>query len=335
MVVYRRGGRRRYVLVLLVLTAITLVTLDSRSGDSGPLGVIGRAAHEVVTPVAKGVDFVTEPVGDWFEGVTSSGSLKRENDRLRTELAEAESKVRRGDAALQENRRYKELLDLEIPEDAETVTANVILGPAGNYESTIVIDKGSGAGIAEGMPVVAAEGLVGRVVEVWSSGAKVLLLTDPRSGVSVRMVRPRLTGEAEGRAGRSTLALDLVEPAEGAPSPGSTGTSTSTSGTTISDETSASSTSATVSVESTTSTSVATTSPLEGFDVVVGDDAVTSGLEGSVYPPGFLVGEVISIESNPGTTLHRVILRPFVDFSRIEIVRVVRWTPPPATPEGG
>ncbi|MCZ7534560.1 MAG: hypothetical protein M5T61_00555 [Acidimicrobiia bacterium] len=67
------------------------------------------------------------------------------------------------------------------------------------------------------MPVVAAEGLVGRVIEVWSSGAKVLLLTDSRSGVSVRMVRPRLTGQAHGRAGRSTLVLDLVEPIKGTP----------------------------------------------------------------------------------------------------------------------
>jgi len=288
MVAYRRGGSRRYVLALLLLTAVTLVTLDSRSGESGVLGFAGRAAHQVVSPVAVGVHAVTGAVADWFDGVTSAGSLKRENDRLRQDLAEAESKARRGDAALQENRRYKDLLDLEVPEDAEAVTADVILGPSGNYESTIVIDKGSSAGIAKGMPVVAAEGLVGRVVEVWPNGAKVLLITDPRSGVSVRMVRPRLTGEAEGRAGRSTLVLDLVEPAAPAPR----------------------------------------------FDVVVGDDAVTSGLEGSVYPPGFLVGEVLSIESKPGTTLHRLIVRPFVDFSRLEIVRVLRWTPSPAAPEG-
>ena len=325
MVAYRRGGRRRYVLALLLLTAITLVTLDRRSGESGPLGVMGRVAHEVVSPVAKGVHAVTEPVSEWFDGVTSAGSLKRENDRLHADLAAAESKVRRADAALRENRRYKDLLDLEIPEDSEAVTANVILGPSGNYESTIVIDKGSSSGVAEGMPVVAAEGVVGRVVEVWASGAKVLLLTDPRSGVSVRMVRPRLTGEAEGRAGRSTLVLDLVEPGAGAPAPAATTSTTSTTGSTTTVATTA---------DSTTSSTVAAAPP-EGFDVVVGDDAVTSGLEGSVYPPGFLVGEVLSIESNPGSTLHRVVLRPFVDFSRLEIVRVIRWTPPPATPEGG
>lgn len=332
MVVYRRGGRRRYVLALLLLTAITLVTLDSRSGDSGPLGVIGRAAHEVVSPVARGVHAVTEPVGDWFDGITSAGSLKRENDELRADLAEAESKIRRGDAALQANRRYKELLELPIPEDTEAITANVILGPSGNYESTITIDKGSGSGIAEGMPVVAAEGLVGRVVEVWGSGAKVLLLTDPHSGVSVRMVRPRLIGEAEGRAGRENLVLDLVEPTADASAAAAT---TSTTSTTVAGEATTSSV-ATTSGAAPASTTTSTTVPAAvGFDVVLGDDAVTSGLEGSVYPPGILVGEVLSIDSEAGTKLHRVVLQPFVDFSRIEVVRVLRWTPPPAPPGGG
>jgi len=327
MVVYRRGGSRRYVLVLLLLTAVTLVTLDRRSGESGPLGVIGRVAHEVVSPVATGVHAVTEPVGDWFDGLTSAGSLKRENNRLRSDLAEAEAKARRGDAALQENRRYKDLLDLEIPEDSDAVTANVILGPSGNYESTIIIDKGSSAGVAAGMPVVAAEGLVGRVVDVWAGGAKVLLLTDPRSGVSVRMVRPRLTGEAEGRAGRSTLVLNLVEPEVGAPAPSAMASATTAAASSVPETGAGSAT--------TSSSAVATVPPAEGFDVLVGDDAVTSGLEGSVYPPGFLVGEVLSVESSPGNMLHRVILRPFVDFSRIEMVRVLRWTPPAAPPEGG
>lgn len=332
---YRRGGGRRYVLALLVLSAITLVTLDSRSGDSGPLGFLGRAAHEVVSPVAEGVHAVTRPVGDWFDGLTSAGSLKKDNDRLRATLADMQSKVRRADAALQENRRYKELLDLPIPEGAEAVTANVILGPSGNYESTMTIDKGSHAGIALGMPVVAAEGLVGRVVDVWSGGAKVLLLTDAHSGVSVRMVRSRLIGEAGGRSGKETLVLDLVEPAASA----ATDATTTTTSTTVADGAAAgtaSSTSTSMVPVGATSSTTSTTGPASGvFDVAVGDDAVTSGLEGSVYPPGFLVGEVMSVESDPGTTLHRVVLRPFVDFARLETVRVLRWTPPPATTGGG
>ena len=328
MVVYRRGGRRRYVLALLLLSAITLVTLDSRSGDSGPLGVLGRAAHEVVSPVGRGVHAVTEPVGDWFDGITSAGSLKRENDELRADLAEAESKIQRGDAALQENRQYKELLELPIPEDTEAITANVILGPSGNYESTITIDKGSDSGIAEGMPVVAAEGLVGRVVEVWRSGAKVLLLTDPHSGVSVRMGRPRLMGAALGGAGRYNLDMDLVSP----PADGSAAVATTS--TTVAGDATTSSV-ATTSGAGAASTTTTTAPTAVGFDVVVGDDAVTSGLEGSIYPPGILVGEVLSIDSDAGTKLHRVVLQPFVDFSRIEVVRVLRWTPPPPPPDGG
>lgn len=271
---YRRGGRGRYVLLLLVLTAVTLITLDRRSDDSGPLGALGRLAHEVVSPVGGAVDAVTTPVADWFDGITSAGSLKRENKELREQLAEAKAAARRGDAAVQENRQLNALLGLQLPEDLETIPARVTAGPPGNYEWTITINRGSGDGVIEGMPVVGDEGLVGRVVDVWRSGAKVLLVTDPRSGVSVRMTRGRATGEAEGRAGADTLALDIVD---------------------------------------------------SEAEIIEGDDAQTSGLQGSSFPPGIPVGEVESMDAVQGDLVRRVLLRPFVDLDRIEYVRVLRW----------
>lgn len=271
---YRRGGRGRYVLLLLVLTAVTLITLDRRSDDSGPLGVLGRLAHEVVSPVGGAVDAVTTPVADWFDGITSAGSLKRENKELREQLAEAKAAARRGEAAVQENRQLNALLGLQIPEGIETIPARVTAGSPGNYEWTITINRGSSDGVIEGMPVVGDEGLVGRVVDVWRSGAKVLLVTDPRSGVSIRMTRGRATGEAEGRAGADTLALDIVD---------------------------------------------------SEAEIIEGDDAQTSGLQGSSYPPGIPVGEVESMEAVQGDLVRRVLLRPFVDLDRVEYVRVLRW----------
>ena len=62
------------------------------------------------------------------------------------------------------------------------------------------------------MPVVAAGGLVGRVIDVWKGGCDVLLLEDPDFGVWVRMVRERITGPAQGQAGRSTLTVDFTGP---------------------------------------------------------------------------------------------------------------------------
>ncbi len=63
-------------------------------------------------------------------------------------------------------------------------------------------------------------------------------------------------------------------------------------------------------------------------DVSVGDEVVTSGL-GGVFPRGLRIGEVTRAEPVPTEGTLRVLIRPAVDFSRLESVFVVR-----AVPEG-
>lgn len=62
-------------------------------------------------------------------------------------------------------------------------------------------------------------------------------------------------------------------------------------------------------------------------DVVVGDVVVSSGIDG-IYPKGFVIGRVESIERSGGA-YRRIMVRPAVDFSSLEEVLVV-VTPTPA-----
>jgi rod shape-determining protein MreC len=208
----RGGGRRRYVLVLLVLTAVTLITLDQREGDSGPVGGAGRFAHRVVSPVSNLASDTLRPVSDWFDGVLHAGSLKRDNDRLKRALEKARIEAARNESALAENRLLNRLAGRVFLDAIPSVVARVVAAAPGNFERTVALDRGSERGIKVGMPVVAADGLVGRVVEVWRGGCNVLLLEDPTFGVGVRMVRERITGVAEGKAGSSLLRVDFDGP---------------------------------------------------------------------------------------------------------------------------
>jgi rod shape-determining protein MreC len=67
-------------------------------------------------------------------------------------------------------------------------------------------------------------------------------------------------------------------------------------------------------------------------DVKAGDLVVTSGIDG-IYPKGFVIGTVQTVDRGPGT-YHEIRIRPAVDFSRIEEVLVV-LTPPPARDSAG
>ena len=65
----------------------------------------------------------------------------------------------------------------------------------------------------------------------------------------------------------------------------------------------------------------------EVFDVVAGDIVVTSGIDG-IYPKGFIIGSIESVE-RVGGSYKRITIKPAVDFTSLEEVLVV-LTPTPA-----
>ena len=71
----------------------------------------------------------------------------------------------------------------------------------------------------------------------------------------------------------------------------------------------------------------------EVFDVVVGDVVVTSGIDG-IYPKGFVIGRIESVE-RAGTAYKRITIKPAVDFSSLEEVLVVVTPTPAHEAEGG
>jgi rod shape-determining protein MreC len=60
-------------------------------------------------------------------------------------------------------------------------------------------------------------------------------------------------------------------------------------------------------------------------DVKTGDLVVTSGIDG-IYPKGFVIGTVDRVDRGLGA-FHEIVVRPAVDFARLEEVLIVR-TPP-------
>ena len=210
MIVYQRANRRRTILALIVLTAITLITLDVRG--AGPFSAVRGGAHDVVNPVAGASDAVFSPVGDWIDGVTSAAALKDENARLRRRLDSTRGRQASARAATEENKELKKLLDLPFVDDADSIAAPVVDGAPSNFELTVQIGKGESDGVGVDMPVVTGAGLVGRVLEVSRDRATVLLVTDPQSGVGVKIEKSGTTGVVKGRGDSGTVRADFVDP---------------------------------------------------------------------------------------------------------------------------
>lgn len=66
---------------------------------------------------------------------------------------------------------------------------------------------------------------------------------------------------------------------------------------------------------------------VRGDDVQVGDVVITSGF-GGVYPKGLRIGEIAEVQSDGERLLRRAVVRPSVDFGRLEQVFVMLWRGP-------
>jgi rod shape-determining protein MreC len=205
----RSANRRRFVLALVILTSLTLITLDNRSGRSGPLGAAGRVAHTVVSPMQRAASAVAQPISDWWSGLVDSGKLKRQNRSLRQQIAELEGHQRDASIALHQDEKLRKLLSLgeKLSPSAKPVAARVVGRDPGNFESTITLDRGTGAGIEDGMAVVAPNGVVGHVIRSWNGGSEVRVLTDPDSAIAVRTIQQPVTGIAQGHSGTRDLTV--------------------------------------------------------------------------------------------------------------------------------
>jgi rod shape-determining protein MreC len=210
--VYRRTARPRFVLLLLVLSALTLVTIDTRAGGSGVIGQIRAKAHDAFAPVQDATHSALRPVGNFFTGVVHYGELKSENARLRDELAKVRGQQLQAADAQRELQLLLDQQHLDFVGNIPTVAAEVVDTSSSNFELSVQINRGTSSGVAAGMPVVAAAGLVGRVVEVSAKRSTVLLLTDPTFSVGVRLTTNGDAGVANGRGRDNPMTIDLVPP---------------------------------------------------------------------------------------------------------------------------
>ncbi|MBL4717513.1 MAG: rod shape-determining protein MreC [Erythrobacter sp.] len=159
-------------------------------------------ATETAATVRTGSKGFWETVSGYYRAGSKNADLKREMEIARIRLAEAE-------AVKQENRRLKGLLDLHDKEIEPVAVARLVGSSASSTRRFAYLGAGSNDGVAIGMPVRSPRGVVGRILEVGSDSARVLLLTDTESILPVRRAKDEVVAFAEGR-GDGLLRIRLI-----------------------------------------------------------------------------------------------------------------------------
>jgi rod shape-determining protein MreC len=144
-------------------------------------------------------------IGGLQENYDTIGGFRAENERLRRRIQSLEVERQKLLEAQATNARLKQLLEFRAALAGKAVTASIIANSASSWFQSCLLDKGSADGVRKGMAVVTPLGVVGQVVSVTPRTAKVLLLTDPNSGIDVLVQRTRARGIVSGSLENGTV----------------------------------------------------------------------------------------------------------------------------------
>ena len=212
--------RRRAALLIFVALSIGLLTVYFGESANGGLHAIQRGAQEVLAPIEEGASRAFKPFRDVINWTGDVFDAKSENEELKDEVAHLREDLAAAQTAQREAEQLRSLVGLPkdelFPQSTEPVTARVIARSPTSWQSSVQIDKGSGAGIKEDMPVIApggdgGGGLAGKVTSVSGGTATVTLITDESSAVSAQVMPDGAAGIVKPTVGDpSDMLLDFI-----------------------------------------------------------------------------------------------------------------------------
>ena len=198
-------SRYKNALVLIVVLVAQLLALAVQvkrpspgSPDQEGVSLIRYVVVSVVTPperwvhnIGRGIRGVWSGYLDLVHVRQEDAQLKAKIERLQLEQASLAEDAKQGQRLLQ-------LLDFQRHYIYKTVPAQVIGASGTDQSRTLYIDKGTKDGLAPDMPVVTADGIVGKLKDVFDHKSQVLLVSDPTSGVGVILEATRTRGILKG-----------------------------------------------------------------------------------------------------------------------------------------
>ena len=160
----QRGASQKFSILSLIVIALIIFFLDVygftvvKSARSFINDVVYRVTYLVSAP--------TRMFPNLNSGITSHFNLKKENEELKQVIENYKRLELNLEFLTNENQSLKKVLNAEnISNVANLVLSKVLVDRNSPFLKSILINKGSRAGIKKGMPVTQNEYLIGRIVE--------------------------------------------------------------------------------------------------------------------------------------------------------------------------
>lgn len=205
-------GRYRNVTILVAAIFLQIVGLAvqvKRRTEGESTRLIRVWAVGVVTPLEEGVvRLETSTSGIWHNYFYLRG-VRQQNRQLEQQLQQLQLDEVRLRQDAEQAHRLQALLGFKEQFIDKTLAAQVIATSGSEQSRTVYLDKGSEDGITQDMAVISADGIVGKVIQVFRHTSQVLLINDQASGVGTILEQSRLQGVLKGRP-NGEVVLDKI-----------------------------------------------------------------------------------------------------------------------------
>ena len=204
--------RYREVVLVVVLAVVPLGVFLAHARHPSDRTTLDRFVLTVTSPVEKAIDWtVSGALSTWQRYVWLRGAHERAVALSRTvnELRAENTELSQLKA---ENERLERLLVFARSKPEHRAVGARIIGTRMDPKGLqlVTIDRGSDDGVRRLMPVVTADGVLGRVHTLGASSADVLLLSDRNSSIAVRVERSRARANVRGQGAPGPCRLEYA-----------------------------------------------------------------------------------------------------------------------------
>lgn len=191
--------RYRDVGIVIVLLAVPFFFLRANMKAPTNLNALDRVILRISAPIEFAASSLARGVSNVWESYVYLVDVKADNDRLAYENARLREQVHHLEQKESENRELRRLLQLRESIPGDLVSAQIVSKDFNGFfrVTRVVLDRGS-RNIRPNMPVIAPDGVVGKVLRVAGDAVDVQLAVDAAFGIDIEDERTHARGFVKG-----------------------------------------------------------------------------------------------------------------------------------------
>ena len=197
----RPQGRYRTPLFIALVLLLVFSVLSLSLKRSPVVKRVQGVVVSITAPGLEAAEYVARRIKQLWLGYFYLVGTERQNTELRRQLEEYKQRQVHFQEAQEALTRLEGLLDLKRQVALPVIGARVLAYDPSLWSRSAIIDQGKAQGVKEGLPVLAPQGIVGRIVEVYPQYSKVMLIVDRKSGADAMVQRTRVRGVLKGKGG--------------------------------------------------------------------------------------------------------------------------------------